>query len=147
MGSLAQTVFPPAGGRGASEASRVGLSRAQELRNRATISEKRLWLALRGRKLAGAKFSRQMPVGPYFADFLCREHALIVEVDGHAHDFTIDHERRRTAWLQAQGYCIVRCTNDEVTFGLELVLERIAEALPTPPPTAGDPPARGREDN
>lgn len=88
-----------------------------------------------------------MPVGPYFADFLCREHRLIVEVDGHAHDFTIDHDRQRTAWLWAQSYRIVRFTNDEVTFGLEQVLARIVEALPTPPPSAGAPPASGREDN
>jgi BirA family biotin operon repressor/biotin-[acetyl-CoA-carboxylase] ligase len=54
--------------------------RARELRNSATPAERLLWQQLRSSEL-GHKFSRQMPVGPYFADFLCRELHFIIEVD------------------------------------------------------------------
>jgi BirA family biotin operon repressor/biotin-[acetyl-CoA-carboxylase] ligase len=53
--------------------------RARELRNSATPAARLLWQQLRSR--LGHKFSRQMPVGPYFADFLCRELHFIIEVD------------------------------------------------------------------
>ncbi len=47
--------------------------RARELRNAATPTERALWRYL-SRSQLGAKFSRQMQVGPYFADFLCRDY-------------------------------------------------------------------------
>ena len=59
--------------------------RSRELRRAETPAEKLLWGKLRARRLCGYKFVRQEPIGPYFADFLCREHALVVEVDGATH--------------------------------------------------------------
>nr|WP_232037339.1 DUF559 domain-containing protein [Sphingobium amiense] len=65
-------VPPPASGRGpgggqARPFKQRATGSAKQLRNNATSSEKLLWQCLRNRKL-GHKFSRQMPVGPYFAD-------------------------------------------------------------------------------
>jgi BirA family biotin operon repressor/biotin-[acetyl-CoA-carboxylase] ligase len=60
-------------------------NRARELRNAATPAERCLWGFLSASQL-GAKFSRQMPLGPYYADFLCRELALVVELDGFSHE-------------------------------------------------------------
>ncbi|MDY7096777.1 MAG: DUF559 domain-containing protein, partial [Pseudomonadota bacterium] len=57
------------------------------MRNAATPAERTLWEHLARSKL-GAKFSRQMPVGQYYADFLCRELKLVIELDGHIHDGT-----------------------------------------------------------
>ena len=79
-------------------------TRARGLRNSATISEKRLWLYLNKRQRQGFRFSRQIPVGPYFFDFLCREARLVIEVDGDTHDYTVDHDNRRDAFLRASGY-------------------------------------------
>ena len=59
---------------------------AQKLRNTATDAEKKLWTHLSRRQLNGFKFSRQMPVGPYICDFMCREAKLVVELDGGQHD-------------------------------------------------------------
>src|SRR5205814_9125400 len=58
--------------------------RARVLRARLTDAERKLWYALRGGRFAGAKF-RQVPVGPYVADFLCYEARLVIEVDGGQH--------------------------------------------------------------
>jgi very-short-patch-repair endonuclease len=76
--------------------------RARSLRRTQTPAEARLWSKLRNRGLAGHKFVRQEPVGPYFADFLCRERALIVEVDGAAHSTSeeLTQDARRTRFLE-----------------------------------------------
>ena len=88
--------------------------RAQQLRNNATNAERRLWLHLRNRQLGGFKFSRQMPVGPFVCDFLCRERALVVEVDGGQHAGSGKQDARRTAFLEQQGLTVLRFWNNEI---------------------------------
>ena len=104
-------------------------SRAQGLRNAATLSEKRLWLHLKGRQRRGFKFSRQMPLGPYFCDFLCREVMLVIEVDGDSHDFTVSHDTCRDAFMRRNGFQVLRFQNDDVRDSLESVLAAIDAAL------------------
>ena len=88
--------------------------RARTLRRNQTAAESQLWRALRGRGLGGFKFVRQEPVGPYFADFACREQRLIVEIDGatHSADVELRRDLRRAGFLRAQGYRVVRVTNE-----------------------------------
>jgi very-short-patch-repair endonuclease len=118
-------------------------ARAKTLRNQATPTERLLWTALSNRKVDGYKFSRQIPVGPYFADFLCREARLVVELDGFSHDLNQDYDQRRDAFMKAQGYQLLRFNNADVMNNLEGVVETIALMLTEtgPPPT---PPASGR---
>jgi very-short-patch-repair endonuclease len=66
------------------------LSRARELRRDDTLAEARLWNALRAHRLGGWKWKRQVPWGPYFLDFLCRDARLVVEVDGGQHSEQVD---------------------------------------------------------
>ena len=88
-------------------------ARAQELRRSSTDAERKLWGALRNRRLNGLKFTRQMPVLEYFADFVCRERKLIVELDGGQHaDSPHDGERDRR--LVAEGYRVLRFWNGEL---------------------------------
>ena len=98
--------------------------RARDLRNAATPAERLLWQHL-ARNQQGAKFSRQMPVGPFFADFLCRSLRLIVECDGISHDRTSEADARRDAWMEAQGYTVLRFTNAEVLGSVEGVVAAI----------------------
>lgn len=104
-------------------------SRARNLRNNATISEKRLWLYLNKRQRRGHRFSRQIPLGPYYCDFLCREARLVVEVDGDTHDFTAEHDQRRNVFMGAKGYRILRFQNEDIRDSLESVLLAIDAAL------------------
>jgi very-short-patch-repair endonuclease len=60
-------------------------AKARTLRQVENEAEEALWFELRGRRLNGFKFVRQLPIGPYFADFACREKRLVVEVDGSQH--------------------------------------------------------------
>ena len=105
---------------------------ARRLRRDATECETRVWLAVRGRRLAGVKFRRQATIGPFVADFLCIEHRLIVEIDGGQHDAEVD--AARTAYLEARGYRILRFWNNDVIDNLDGVLSAIAVALHTPSP-------------
>lgn len=82
-----------------------------------------------------------MPVGPYFADFLCRELKLIVELDGESHDFRLAYDAQRTEYCIAHGYQILRFSNADVMGNLEGVVTHIkttlAKAHPRPLPQAG----------
>ena len=131
------------GGQGSGQFKPRNTSRAKELRNNATTAERALWTYLSQRQRCGYQFSRQMPVGPYFADFLCREAGLIVEVDGFSHEARQDYDAGRDTFLKQQGFSIVRFTNDDVRDNLEGVVAAIDIALgETNPPPA--PPASGR---
>jgi very-short-patch-repair endonuclease len=96
-----------------------------------TGCEQRLWAQLRGRRLNGFKFVRQQPVGPFIADFACREAGLVVEVDGatHSTDEEVGYDARRTAYLQANGWRVLRLLNDDVATRMEDVLDTILMAV------------------
>ena len=91
-------------------------NRSRSLRSKASRAEDLLWSRLRNRQLAGLKFVRQLPIGPFFADLACREHRIVIEVDGATHGS--DEERRsddtRAARLRAEGFRIFRVHNKEV---------------------------------
>jgi very-short-patch-repair endonuclease len=96
------------------------------LRKNATDAEKRLWRALR-ESFPEAKFRRQSLVSPYYPDFLSFRHMLIVEVDGGQHSEEVD--ARRTLFLEAKGYRVIRFWNNEVLSNTDGVLQVIAQAL------------------
>jgi len=92
---------------------RGSVSRARSLRRDETDAEHKLWSLLRGRGLGGYKFVRQFAVGPYFADFACRQAALIIELDGSQHADSAS-DAVRTKYLNEQGYSVLRFWNDDV---------------------------------
>ena len=101
---------------------------AKTLRAKSTDAERKLWSNLRDRQLLGHKFVRQQPVGPYIADFACREADLIIELDGGQHSES-DRDVVRTAALAQHGYDVIRFWNNEVLTNLDGVLQMIAEHL------------------
>jgi very-short-patch-repair endonuclease len=113
------------------------LTRARELRRDATDAEKALWRGLR-EALPHAKFRRQVPYGPYFADFLSFSVRLVVEVDGGQHAERIEQDDARTRFLEAQGFRVLRVWNNDVLENIDGVLRHIAVNLNHPhPPKAG----------
>ncbi|HJV59057.1 MAG TPA: endonuclease domain-containing protein, partial [Methylomirabilota bacterium] len=106
---------------------------ARGLRRRQTDAERRLWARLRDRRLQGAKFARQVPVGPYVVDFCCRELKVIVELDGGHHAVQTGADAERTALFEALGYRVLRFWNNEALGNTDGVLRRIALALATRP--------------
>jgi len=109
------------------------LLKAQRLRREMTDAERKLWSVLRNRKLNGAKFRRQQPLGPYIADFVCQECRLIIEADGGQHADNAS-DARRTAFLESVGYRVLRFWNNDILTNLDGVAEAIAKELSTPHP-------------
>ena len=101
---------------------------ARALRRNETEEGYRLWSDLRARRLNGHKFARQVPLGPYVVDFLCREERLVVEVDGFQHAES-PSDQRRTEWLNANGYSVLRFWNQEILRERRSVLETTLAAL------------------
>jgi very-short-patch-repair endonuclease len=100
---------------------------ARSLRRNATNAERRLWQGLRREQVAGFRFRRQVILGGFVADFACFEARMVIEVDGatHATDDEVARDAARSAALAAQGYDILRVTNDDVFHNLDGVLETI----------------------
>ena len=105
--------------------------RARTLRKSLTKAEVRLWARLKGQACEGFKFRRQHPVGRFFADFACSEAKLIVEVDGDAHQGIQAqmYDSERTAFLESQGWAVIRFTNAAVLHETSQVVEQIAKCL------------------
>ena len=101
--------------------------RAGELRKQASPHEQKLWFALRqAGKENGIKFRRQQPIHPYIVDFVCMKAKLVIELDGMSHDTRQVYDQKRTAYLNQQGYTVVRFSNDEVVQNVTGVAETIA---------------------
>ncbi|EKF59235.1 hypothetical protein QWE_13313 [Agrobacterium albertimagni AOL15] len=110
---------------------RIRRSNARRLRSATTDAERKLWRHLWRIPIDGSHFRRQVPIGPYFADFACHQIGLVIELDGsqHATDEGLDRDAARTAFLEAQGYKVIRFWNAEVLTELEAVLNTIYAAV------------------
>ena len=106
------------------------LARARRLRSEMTVAETMLWRCLRDRGI-GAKFRRQVPIGPYVADFVCATARLVVELDGRPHERLQRQlqDAERDAWLRAEGWRVLRFPNDLVIGGGDLILQEIRRAI------------------
>ena len=98
------------------------------MRQSATDAEKRMWSALRDRRLKGYKFPRQYSIGHYIVDFACTEYALVIEVDGGQHADN-PKDLRRTAWLESQGWKVVRFWNNDILSNTAGVVDTILLVL------------------
>jgi very-short-patch-repair endonuclease len=101
------------------------MPRARGLRQSLTDAERKLWYALRDRRMQTVKFRRQGPIGPYIADFFCVQHKLIVEADGSQHAESM-RDGARDAWFIRNGYKILRFWNHEILMAQDSVLATIA---------------------
>lgn len=103
--------------------------RAKELRQNRTEAENRMWYFLRNRRLGGHKFVRELVIGNYIADFVCREKKLIIEIDGSQHMEAIEYDNKRTYYLESKGYQVLRFWNNEVFNNIYGVLDSILNVL------------------
>ncbi len=101
---------------------------ARRLRRDATDAERRLWSALRDRRLSGYRFRRQFPIGRFIVDFASTKHRLIVEADGSQHADS-ESDRERTAWLEEQGWRVLRFWNNDVLTNTNGVVETVLKEL------------------
>ena len=102
------------------------IAKARRLRRNMTDAERKLWRALKA-ALPECHWRKQVPLGPYFADFASHGARLIIEVDGGQHGGLADEAR--TQWLAREGYRVLRFWNHDVLQNLEGVVASIALAL------------------
>jgi very-short-patch-repair endonuclease len=105
--------------------------RARALRKNMSEAERKLWRGLRHKRLDGARFRRQHPIGRFIVDFVCLERRLVVEVDGgqHTEDAQVVYDARRDRWLEAEGYRVMCVATAEVYVNVDGVLDTIWAAL------------------
>ncbi len=118
---------------------------AKTLRHRQTDAERKLWGILRDRRFARFKFRRQVPLGPYIADFVSFEASLVVEIDGSQHAEST-HDALRDRWLHDDGYRVLRFWNNDLTLRRQGVLDAIWNAVQVARPSSAlraPSPARG----
>ena len=99
---------------------------ARRLRKVMTDAERKLWSLLRNRKLTGLKFRRQVPVGPYVADFLSFQARLIIEADGGQHADSL-RDAERDAWFRHQGFTVIRYWNSDILTNPDAILATLLE--------------------
>jgi very-short-patch-repair endonuclease len=110
------------------------------MRRAMTPAERKLWHALKAHRFQGLHIRRQVPMGPYVADFICHAAKIVIEVDGSQHGFDrhAERDRARDDWFQEQGYRVFRFWNHDVLTGIDSVLDTIFANIPSNLPTAGD---------
>jgi very-short-patch-repair endonuclease len=108
--------------------------RAKDMRHDPVLTEKLFWTHLRNRQLGGFKFRRQVPIGPYIADFVCAERMLIIELDGRLHQGRKDYDAQRDEYLIRLGYRVWRFSNAEASADLPTILQSILHLLCSPSP-------------
>ena len=111
------------------QTDRVLLARAKETRANPTFSEMVVWRILRAKQFESVKFARQVVIAPYIADFVARSRKLIIEIDGDTHALRDLNDARRTAWLERQGYRVIRFSNHEVNGNIAGVAHAIGLAI------------------
>ena len=105
------------------------------LRRRQTDAERVLWQHLRDRRLLGCKFRRQHHIDYFYADFVCLQARLIIELDGSQHLDQQTYDDARTRRLHQLGYRVIRLWNDDVLLRIDDALAVIAAALLAPQPS------------
>ena len=103
---------------------------SRKLRRSQTPWETKLWQCLRGGRLHGLKFKRQVPMGSFVVDFCCQEKKVVVELDGGGHSETdvIKKDITKQKFLETHGYTILRFWNNEVDTNMDGVIQVILKS-------------------
>ncbi len=113
------------------DVSKKNRTNAKSMRRQMTDAELKLWNELRAHRLMKLSFRRQMPIGNYIVDFACAKHKLIIEVDGsgHGEEASLLHDIKRTAFLENNGWTVIRFWNDDVLKNIDAVCTNIVSFL------------------
>ncbi len=120
-------------------------ARAIAMRQAPTPAEQRLWRVLRNRQVGNYKFRRQVVIGRFIVDFYCAAARLVIEIDGDSHASQETSDLTRTAWLNDQGFHVIRFSNQDVNRQLDTVVRQIVltceerlKSAETPSPQEGE---------
>ena len=106
---------------------------ARPMRHVPNEPERKFWQRVRNRQLGGHKFKRQVLIGSYIVDYVCIERKFIVELDGEQHSKQKAYDKKRDAFLQEEGYRVVRILNIDLQENRDGVLDRLLQMLDASP--------------
>jgi very-short-patch-repair endonuclease len=101
---------------------------ARQLRQEMTPQEKKVWQAVRGRRLGGLKFRRQQVIDGYIADFYCDHAGVVLELDGSVHANQVEYDAHRDRVIASRGLLVLRLPNGRIDGEFDRVLAEIVEA-------------------
>lgn len=102
---------------------------AKRLRKDMPSAERKLWARIRNKQLGAFRFRRQHTIGPYIAEFACTETRIVIELDGDSHAFDEGaRDIKRDAFIEGEGWTVLRFWNNEVYGNIDVVLETILDA-------------------
>ena len=98
---------------------------AKKLRKNMTKEEKHLWYDFLGKY--PIKFTRQMVLGEYIADFYSAQAHLVIELDGSQHytPEAKEYDLMRTEFLEQYGLHVIRINNMEIVKNFDGVCKYI----------------------
>ena len=104
---------------------------ARNLRNNATLEERRIWNLIKNKQINGLKFRRQFPIGNYIVDFVCLKIKLIIEIDGGQHNETkqVEYDKNRTKFFESNGYKVIRFWNSDIYSNIEGVISELKRTI------------------
>jgi very-short-patch-repair endonuclease len=102
---------------------------AKQLHRNMTPAESKLWAHLRAHRMKNVHFRNQHAIGNYVVDFCTPRKKLIIELDGSQHLEQEGYDTERAAFLESNGYRVLRFWNNEVMNDIESVLSAIDFAL------------------
>ncbi len=113
------------------------------LRKNMTDAEQVLWHFLRNRRFFDNKFRRQAQIDYYIVDFVCYDKKIVIELDGGQHlaPEKIEYDRKRTEYLNSEGFKVIRYYNTDVLKNLLSVLEDLKIKLEMTPSSGLRPPS------
>ncbi len=108
----------------------MSIERARQLRRDATAPERAMWRLLYPLR-QDHNFRRQVPLGPFYADFACHALKLVIEIDGDTHGpaHARQYDAERTRFIEAEGYRVIRFTNHDLMSNPEGVFDTITMAI------------------
>ncbi|MDB4984033.1 MAG: endonuclease protein [Patescibacteria group bacterium] len=98
------------------------------LRKNQTHQETKIWDFLRAHRNV-LKWRRQVSIGPYIADFYCREKQLVIEVDGIQHLEHKEYDLERENYFKSIGIRTLRFWNREIDHNIDKVKDSINKEL------------------
>lgn len=96
--------------------------RARELRQAGNLSEVIFWIAVKKNQFHGIDFDRQRVIGNYIVDFYCKQLGLVIEIDGESHNYKIEYDETREAFLKALGLEIIHFNDIDIKNDMDSVL-------------------------
>lgn len=103
--------------------------RAKELRKAGNLSEVIFWLAVKNGKFHNVDFDRQRVIGHYIVDFYSKQLGLVIEIDGESHNYKIDYDETREAFLRGLGLEIIHFKDTDIRNNLDAVLTHLEEFI------------------